>query len=124
MLVIAAVLLVGVSLMHSVLGGISLINPICRRSDLPIILGSRRNTVLTLQFGWHALSLFWLALAVLLVLLETRPELFIPAFLLGGAGLFALIGLIALIAGRGRHLSWVFFLTIGWLFYTVYQGLT
>ncbi|MEL7282752.1 MAG: hypothetical protein AAGK79_20545 [Pseudomonadota bacterium] len=123
MLITAAILLVAVSLMHSVLGGINLINPICRRDDLPIILGSRRNTVLTLQFGWHFLSFFWMALAALLVLLHVRPDRFLEDFLMGGAGLFILRGLIALIAGRGRHLSWIFFLPIGGLLYAAMAGI-
>lgn len=122
MLIIAAILLVAVSLMHSVLGGINLINPICRWNDLPIILGSRRNTVLTLQFGWHFLSFFWVALAALLVLLHIRPERFLEGFLIGGAGLFIASGLIALIAGRGRHLSWLFFFPIGGLLYAALAG--
>ena len=123
MLITAAILLVTVSLMHSVLGGINLINPICRRDDLPIILGSRRNTVLTLQFGWHFLSFFWVALAALLILLEIRPDRFLEAFLMGGAGLFIASGLIALIAGCGRHLSWVFFFPIGGLLYAALTGI-
>ena len=122
MLIIAAILLVAVSLMHSVLGGINLINPICRRNDLPIILGSRRNTVLTLQFGWHFLSFFWMALATLLVLLHVRPHSFLENFLMGGAGLFIASGLIALIAGRGRHMSWAFFFPIGGLLYVALAG--
>ncbi|WP_299682265.1 hypothetical protein [uncultured Roseobacter sp.] len=123
MLISAAILLVAVSLMHSVLGGINLINPICRRDDLPIILGSRRNTVLTLQFGWHFLSFFWVALAALLVLLHARPDRFLEDFLMGGAGLFIASGLIALIAGRGRHLSWVFFFPIGGLLCAALAGI-
>ncbi|AUR05913.1 hypothetical protein PhaeoP72_03995 (plasmid) [Phaeobacter inhibens] len=123
MLITAAILLVAVSLMHSVLGGINLINPICRRADLPIILGSRRNTVLTLQFGWHFLSFFWVALTALLVLLHVRPDRFLEDFLTGGAGLFIASALIALIAGRGRHLSWIFFFPIGGLLYAALAGI-
>ena len=57
MLTVAAFLLMTVSAMHSLLGGINLINPICSLPDLPIILGSRRITIMTLQCGWHFLSL-------------------------------------------------------------------
>ncbi|UWR63034.1 hypothetical protein K4L02_09615 [Phaeobacter inhibens] len=124
MLITAAILLVAVSLMHSVLGGINLINPICRRDDLPIILGNRRNTVLTFQFGWHFLSFFWVALAALLVLLHIQPDRFLEGFLMGGAGLFTASGLIALIAGRGRHLSWVLFFPMGGLLYAALKGLS
>ncbi|MEL7213406.1 MAG: hypothetical protein AAGK92_12135 [Pseudomonadota bacterium] len=124
MLITAAVLLVAVSLMHSVLGGINLINPICRRDDLPIILGSRRNTVLTLQFGWHFLSLFWVAIAGLLIFLHAQPDCFVEGFLVGAAGIFTMSGLVALIAGRGRHLSWLFFFPIGGLLYAALHGST
>ncbi len=59
MLILAAVLLIGVGLLHSVKGGKHLIAPILRMQGLPIILGSRRNTELTLWAGWHIASLFW-----------------------------------------------------------------
>ncbi|WP_424972718.1 hypothetical protein [Dinoroseobacter sp. S76] len=112
MLIFAALCLCLVSFMHSGLGGRRLIDPICCLPDLPIILGSRRNTILTLKFGWHFLSLVWLVLAALLLWLEWDAAGFNAAFLLILAGHFALCGAVALIASRGRHLSWGLFLPL------------
>ena len=123
MLTVAAFLLMTVSAMHSLLGGINLINPICSLPDLPIILGSRRITIMTLQCGWHFLSLLWVALALLLVGYPSAPTDFSRKLLYGGAVLFAVYGLTALVASRGRHLSWVFFFPIGGLFCAVAQGM-
>ena len=117
MLTAAAVLLIAVSAMHSVLGGIRLINPICGLANLPIILGSRRNTVLALQIGWHFLSLSWVALACLLFGSPSDPTAFAKMFFYGGSALFAACGMIALVASRGRHLAWVFFFPIAGLLY-------
>jgi hypothetical protein len=57
MLLIAALLTILVGAMHSVLGGKRLIAPILRMEGLPIILGSLKNTRLTLLVGWHIASL-------------------------------------------------------------------
>ncbi|MEM1078850.1 MAG: hypothetical protein AAGI09_10020 [Pseudomonadota bacterium] len=105
MLTFAALCLLLVSAMHSGLGGRNLIDPICRLPDLPVILGDRRNSVLTLKFGWHFLSLFWVVLAALLFRLDMEATGFVQIFLLVLALQFALCGAIALIASRGRHLS-------------------
>ena len=110
MLICAALLLLALAAMHSVLGGRDLINRICVLPDLPVILGSRRMTVLTLQIGWHLLSIFWIALALLLVRLQVDTTGFRLLFLDVFGGLFLISGIVALVAGRGRHLSWVFFL--------------
>lgn len=53
-----------VGAMHSVLGGATLIRPLLAQSDFPVVLGSQRNGRLTLWFGWHALTLFWWAQAI------------------------------------------------------------
>lgn len=109
---LAAILLIGVSAMHSFVGGKRLIDPICSLPDLPIILGSRRNAELTLKFGWHFLSLFWLLLAGYLIALQLAVSDFEKVFTAALGCIFLLCGLIAVIASRGRHLSWVFFLPL------------
>jgi hypothetical protein len=112
MLIVAALLLFAVGLMHSVLGGRRLINPILRRADLPVILGSLANTRVTLLVGWHLLTLFWWLLAAVLVALALTPQWAAQVLLFGLAFSTGLTGVLALILSKGRHRSWVFFLPI------------
>lgn len=109
---IAAVLLVLVGAMHSFLGGRRLVAPLLRRSDFPVILGSQRNGRLTLWFGWHALTLFWWSQAAILFAMSMDERLTATAVLASIAVACAIVGLAAVFATRGRHLSWVFFFPI------------
>jgi len=119
MLFFAAALLIAVTAMHSILGELRLIQPILRLENLPVILGSRQNTRATIRFAWHITSLFWLGLAALLVRLQ-MSTIDLAAWLLWGVTIaFALSGAAALIASRGRHMSWVFFFPIAVLCGTV-----
>ncbi len=115
MLAAAALLLVLVAAMHSLLGGRRLIRPLLAMEHFPVILGSVERSRLTLWVGWHMLSITWLVLAGLLVVMQLQPAQRSPAFLAACAGLFAVCGLSALILSRGRHLSWLFFLPISLL---------
>ena len=112
MLIVAAILTVAVGLMHSVLGGRYLIAPILKMDGLPVILGSRSRTRLTLKAGWHAASLTWWGLAGVLVHMQVMPGGTDAAFLTMVSAVFGLAGLAALILSRGTHLSWVFFLPV------------
>ena len=113
MLILAALMFVALGLMHSLRGGRYLIDPILRLDGLPVILGSRHNTRLTLKAGWHIASLFWWGNAAALVWLWSDPARGAAAFLIP-------LGVVCLVAGataawlsKGKHLSWVFFLPIG-----------
>ena len=66
-LILAAVMFVALGLIHPPCGGRYLIDPILALDNLPVILGSRRNTRRTLWAGWHIASLFWWANAAALV---------------------------------------------------------
>ncbi|WP_417492883.1 hypothetical protein [Maricaulis sp.] len=112
MLLIAAALLLAVSAMHSIVGEIRLIRPLLRLDGLPVILGSPDMTRTTIRVAWHLTSLIWLGMAALLVRLQQTPMDFAACFLWVMAALFAASGAAALVASRGRHLSWVFFLPI------------
>ncbi len=112
MLLVAALVTILVSLMHSVLGGRRLIAPILRMEGLPIILGSLKNTRLTLWAGWHMLTMTWLGLAAMLAYLHFTPDHAGKAFLFMVAVLFAISGAAALVLSRGAHLSWVLFLPV------------
>ncbi|GHF23896.1 hypothetical protein GCM10017044_18080 [Kordiimonas sediminis] len=112
MLTVAAIMLLLVGAMHSLLGGKRLIAPILRREDLPVILGSVENTKITLWAGWHALTLFWWAQAAGLLTLAYAPEHFIPAILGSTAIAAGIMGICAIILSKGRHKSWIFFLPL------------
>ncbi len=112
MLQTAAILLVCVGAMHSILGGKNLIGPLMKRDDFPVVLGSQRNGRLTLWFGWHALSFFWWAQAYVFWRMASDPAQTAQATLLAWAFSCAAIGGVALIVSRGKHLSWVFFLPV------------
>lgn len=112
MLETAAVLLVLVGAMHSFAGGPRLITPLLRQKGFPVILGSQRNGRVTLWFGWHALTLFWWALAAVLLTMSVDQDAAGPALLISLAFACGICGLAAIVATRGRHLSWVLFLLL------------
>ena len=110
--VAAAILLIMVGLMHSVLGHKKLISPLLQRDNLPIILGSLENTRLTILVGWHITTLFWWMIAGVLLFSASRPETAYEALVLGLGVVCAISGLAALILSKAKHRSWVFFLPI------------
>lgn len=112
MILAAALMLFLVGLMHSLLGGRWLINPILAKEDLPIILGSLQNSKMTLLIGWHVLTLFWWGQAVVLIVMYLDVALAGQAVLLTLGVVSAITGGLAIVLSRGRHLSWVFFFPI------------
>ena len=119
MLYLAALMFILVGLMHSVLGGRYLINPILRMPGLPVILGRPEYTRRTLWAGWHLLSVFWWVIAASLIVLAARPAVFTPSFLGLMALTCAVCGVIAILASRGRHFSWIFFFGVAGALATV-----
>ncbi len=110
MLLAAAILVVGIGLAHSYLGERFILIRLFRQ-PLPKLFGSDDFTRQTLRFAWHLLTVSWLGFAVILLLLDfgvaSRSNL-----LTAVAATFATTGLVALMASRGKHLSWVVFGTI------------
>ncbi len=112
MLIIAALLTIAVSLMHSIIGERRLITPLLNMEGLPIILGSLKNTKLTLRTAWHITSLLWWGIAAQMVYLHFMPESLGTVFLWIVTMVFGISGMAALICSKGAHLSWVFFIPI------------
>jgi len=107
MLLVAVVLTIGIGLVHSVLGERYILTRLFRQ-PLPKLFGDDRFTKQTLRFVWHILTLAWFGFAALMVQLQvgtpSRQEL------LNTIGVtFAVTGLIALVASRAKHLSWIVF---------------
>jgi hypothetical protein len=111
-LMIAAALLLITAMAHSYLGERYLLKKLFKHGNLPPMLGSRQFTQGVLRFAWHLTSVAWLGLAAVLLLLAqgaATPEAL--GWVLGTT--FGIHGLVSLLASRGKHLSWVFFLAIG-----------
>lgn len=111
LLYLTALLLGGIGIAHSYLGERFILQRLFRRGDLPVILGGTEFTRNTLRFAWHLTTVAWWGFAVLLVMLA-HPPLSPQLVARTIASVFAIHFLVALIASRGRHLSWVVFLAI------------
>lgn len=111
-LIIAAVLTITIGLIHSVLGERLIVSPLLKR-DLPKILGSDFITRQTIRFAWHLTTIAVWALAAIMVVYSSRPlDTTGVAVLTIIAVTFLISSLISLIAVRGKHFSWWFFLLI------------
>lgn len=111
LLYLAALLLGGIGIAHSYLGERYILQRLFRQENLPRLLGSPEFTQNTLRFAWHLTTVAWWGFAVLLVLVAHPP---IDEKTVGQviAGVFAIHFLVAAVASRGRHLSWVVFLLV------------
>lgn len=112
---VAAILLILTGIIHSVLGEKLLIIPTLKL-DLPPLFGSTFLTKRTLRFAWHLTTLFWLAIALILILFAKQP--FNPTSILVVqifSATFFLSGIVSLIGGHGKHFSWFVFLGISLL---------
>lgn len=110
-LLIAAVLAVILGIGHSYLGERSILGRLFRRGNLPELFRDPEQTKRVIRLAWHVMSLFALGLAAILVALALRPaETRTIAAILSLT--FALCGLASLILARGRHVSWVIFVSI------------
>ncbi|MGQ0798778.1 MAG: hypothetical protein ACT4NL_01515 [Pseudomarimonas sp.] len=114
LLYLAAFLILAVSIAHSYLGERYILIRLFRRSDLPKLFGSSEFTTGTLRFAWHLTSVAWLGLAAVLVALARPPLSASDVGLIVGLT-FLIHGLVALLASRGKHLSWIVFLLIAGL---------
>ena len=112
MLLIAAILLVLIGFVHSILGEKFLITRLLRRDNLPKLFGGDEFTKQLIRFAWHLTTVAWWAIAAILLVfwLEIEPVHFLVVQIIGIV--FFLSGVIALIASKGKHLSWIVFFAI------------
>lgn len=107
MLILAAILTIAIGVIHSVLGERYILIRLFRQ-PLPKLFGSDEFTRKTLRFAWHITTIAWFGFAALLILLHldrASPS----AVSIAIASTFGLTGLVALVASRGKHLSWIVF---------------
>lgn len=112
LLYIAAFLAFIIGVIHSVLGERYILIRLFRRDNLPELFGGTEFTIQTLRFAWHITTLAFWGFAAILILLAQDAFSF-ENLLLVIAVTFLTIGIVALVASRGRHLAWIVFLLIG-----------
>ena len=107
MVLMAAALAIFIGIVHSVLGEKYILMRLFRQS-LPQLFGDDRFTRQTLRFVWHVTSVAWAGFAVVLMLIHFEG-ISRSSLLLSIGTTFAITTIIALLASRGRHLSWIVF---------------
>ena len=107
MLLVAVLLTLGIGLAHSYLGERYILTRLFRQ-PLPTLFGDDEFTKKTLRFAWHITTLAWFGLAALLVLIHLNSLTRATVLAVVGST-FGLTALTALLASRGRHLSWLVF---------------
>lgn len=110
---IAALLLIGIGVAHSVLGERYVLRRIERFENLPpLTLGGRELMVQVLRFAWHLTTIAWFGF-VGIFLLMAHDILSNRSAALVVAVIFMVSGLTSGVASRGRHYSWIVFLAVG-----------
>ncbi|MEJ2124490.1 MAG: hypothetical protein P8Y67_12780 [Alphaproteobacteria bacterium] len=114
MIYAAAILVTITAGAHSILGERRLIAPLLGTSQAgPGILQyelARR----ILRYAWHATSLTWIAVAAILIIVDTLPPLpqgRLIVFIIGVS--FLVMALISIAISRGRHIGWPFLAAAG-----------
>ena len=108
----AAFFAFAIGVIHSVLGERYILTRLFRRDDLPKLFGGTEFTTQTLRFAWHITTIAWWGFSAILVLLA-RDAFSFSNLSMVIAITFLVSGSVALLASRGRHLSWIVFMFIG-----------
>ena len=103
MLIAAAITIILIGLVHSFLGESKVIKPLQNAKSLT------PNHRRLIRVSWHVLTVFWFAIAIYLMVLQVRPGSERTSFLIIMASLFGLMTMLALIASKGRHFSYIGF---------------
>lgn len=110
MLIVAAILIVLVGAAHSYLGERYILMRLFRQ-PLPELFGSDDFTRKTLRFAWHITTVAWFGFAAIVVQIHlghvSRADILVAI-----GGVFGASAIVALVASRGRHLSWLVFSAI------------
>ncbi len=104
---IAAALCIAIGCAHSWLGERYILTRLFRR-PLPPLFGSDEFTRRTLRFAWHLTTVAWWGFGALL-LMAGDPQRLRDRMLWTIVAVFAVHALVAALASRGRHLSWIVF---------------
>ena len=107
MLIAAAVLLIIMSVFHTVIGERTILQPIKQADSLPPIWDSRLYTFRTLQATWHLVSALWLGLAVYFLALSIAPDQAVQISLVTFGVLFGGLAIVPLVWDSGKHKSYI-----------------
>ena len=113
----AAALAVGIGVAHSWLGERFILIRLFRQGELPKLFGGTEFTKNTLRFAWHITTLAWIGFAAILVSIAEGALSTRTIGLIIGVT-FGTHFIVALVASRGRHYSWIVFLAIAVLVVT------
>jgi hypothetical protein len=109
--IVSALILIVTGILHSFLGERLVLGPLSRSPDLPRLLGSGAFMRRTLRFTWHVTTVLLVAVAgVLLILADPAAATNLAGIPRSLALACLACALIAGVATRGRHFSWVLFL--------------
>jgi hypothetical protein len=120
-LIVAALLCFLIGVVHSYLGERYILIRLFRETRLPRLFGSDFFTRRTLRFAWHLTTVAWWGLGYLLWAVAHAPADLESVVLGTVSAVFMVSGALALVASRGKHLSWIVFLAIAGL--AAYVGL-
>jgi hypothetical protein len=109
---VAGLLAIVAALAHSYLGERYILRRLLRSPELPRLFRDPVFTARVLRLAWHATSIAWLGLGVVLLALA-RPAVSaaVVARIVGIT--FLLTAGYVLAGSRGRHLAWILFLVVG-----------
>ncbi len=107
LLIGAAVLLVLIGAMHSVLGEILFIRPLIAHESWPVFAEGRTFNERTLRFAWHLTTLAFWAFAALLALYDFPSAIFDVV-----TGTMLAMAVLTYGVSRGTHFAWAVFLAI------------
>lgn len=111
-LYMAALLLVGVGVVHSVIGERYILRRLERLEKLPrLIFGGRELMTQLLRFTWHISTVAWFGIAGILILMA-HDALSNKNAGVVIAGTFMVSAVASAVPARARHYSWMTFLTV------------
>lgn len=111
MLYIAALSLLLVAFGHSYYGERLLLRPLFKSDALSMFKREQAFAEKVLRAGWHVLTATWVVMAIVLLSMQGQDTYAAQIYILATIILFGALGVGALMASRGRHLSWIFFFT-------------
>lgn len=115
-LLTAAALAFLIGAVHSVLGEIRVLRPLLAPERRQGLLAKQETLRRVLRVSWHLVTLAWWGIAAIIAAIAVTPaDAHGTMVLIIVSLLFSVMGVVALVASRGRHLSWIVFFAIAGL---------
>lgn len=111
-LISAAIITAATAIVHSVLGERLVLRKILQQ-PLPTLVGSEFLMRRTLRLAWHATTLAWLCIALVLINYARGPLDSAAVFTLHSVAVtFLISSVLSLLLAHGKHFSWAAFALI------------